>query len=132
MGDVVIVEAPVGRATWPLGKILEIVRDSNGIARSAVVLTRGLPRALTLNKLVSLEVDILEGEMGSLSPPTDQVSSGSDSQPSPPSGNTPENTVVDESADRDEPCTVVTRPRRRAAISARKNIRNQALSERMK
>ena len=80
---------------------------------------------------MSLEVDILEGESGSLSPPNVQESTGSDSFPA-SSVRTPENTVVDESADRDEPCNVVTRPRRRAAISARKNIRNQALSERMK
>ena len=132
VGDIVIVESPVGRATWPLGRVLEINKDPQGIARSAVVLTRGLSRTLTLNKLVSLEVEILEDEAVSSSSSHGTAFPSRRSRASTSSVDHPEDATVDE-ADQDiEPCTVVARPRRRAAIFARKNIRSQALQERKK
>ena len=54
----------------------------------------------TLNKSVPLGVDILEEEVGSMSPPTDQVPSGSDSLPPLTLVANPEDVIVDD-ADRD-------------------------------
>ena len=56
VGDVVLLEAGTNRERWPLGKILELLPDSNGIVRAVKILSRGRESVQSVTKLVPMEV----------------------------------------------------------------------------
>ena len=56
VGDVIIVESEGPRSTWPLGRILKIFRDGENKVRVVEVLSKGITRVRTLDKLIPLEL----------------------------------------------------------------------------
>ena len=56
VGDIVLIEADTSRATWPLGKITEILTDKIGTVRLVKVLSKGNTILRTINKLIPLEI----------------------------------------------------------------------------
>ena len=55
-GDIVLLKAEGQRCNWPLGKILKIIKDPDGIVRSVEVLSQGKISLRTIEKLIPLEV----------------------------------------------------------------------------
>merc|ERR1711888_196549 len=51
VGDVVLLEAGTNRERWPLGKVLEMLPDPDGIVRAVKILSRGRE---TIQSLLSL------------------------------------------------------------------------------
>ncbi len=45
VGDVVLVKSDTPRSTWPLGKIMDVVQDGNGVVRSVEVLSPGTEKS---------------------------------------------------------------------------------------
>ena len=60
--DIVLVETPDHRESWPLARIIDLIPDSEGIVRSAKVMLRGAVQTRTLNKLVALETQSAAAE----------------------------------------------------------------------
>ena len=55
VGDVVLVETPADRERWPLGKILKLYPDPDGIVRSVLVYSKGIESVRAVGKLVHME-----------------------------------------------------------------------------
>ena len=55
VGDVVLVEMPADRERSPLGKILKLYPDPDGIVRSVLVYSKGIESVRTVGKLVHME-----------------------------------------------------------------------------
>ena len=56
VGDVVLIQAEAPRSEWPLGKIVELRPDSEGVIRSVDVYCKGHINTRTVEKLIPLEV----------------------------------------------------------------------------
>ena len=57
VGDVVLVESESPRGDWPLGRIVSLRQDAEGIVRSAEVKCKNLTSIRTLEKLIPLEIN---------------------------------------------------------------------------
>ena len=55
-GDVVLIDNNNRRTSWPLGRIINLNYDCEGVARTANVICKGITSAYTLEKLIPLEV----------------------------------------------------------------------------
>lgn len=71
-GDIVIIDNDGPRSQWPLGKIVTIYPDANGIIRTVDVLSKGVVNKRTINKLVPLELHSVENKISD-SPETTQT-----------------------------------------------------------
>ena len=133
VGDIVLVETDSVRSTWPLGRVIELNMDSEGVVRSANVFIKGHIRALTLNKLALLEVDESAGEgVGSLKATASalglpQAAEGSDSNLDRSTDSIPIQGNVEN--DVSPPEAISVRPKRGAALAASKKIKDQARVE---
>ena len=129
VGDIVIVENPASREFWPLGVILELLRDSVGIIRSAKVRTRGQVVIKTLNKMVLLEIGSSSegGIYEDLSVQQhERLSRSRDATVLTPSHNRldrPSDDVRNYTIDQEPSVSNSTRPSRRAAVKARDKIK---------
>ena len=56
-GDIVLVSGPGCRSQWPLGRVMKLVTDKEGIVRLVKVLVNGKVMPKTINKLVPLELN---------------------------------------------------------------------------
>ena len=56
VGDVVLIQVESPRSEWPLGRIVELRPDSEGVVRSVDVVCRGHISTKTVEKIVNLEV----------------------------------------------------------------------------
>ena len=116
INDVVLVQSDSCRGDWPLGRILDVHPDKDGIVRSADVLCKGTSSIRTLEKLIPLEVsDPLSGDLvpDTSSLPTD-----------------PAITLSNKSSSVDRPSidsSVRSRPQRKAGIDAAK-VRQQLIA----
>ena len=57
VGDVVLVQVKSPRSEWPLGRIVELRPDSEGVIRSVDVYCKGHVNTQTVEKLIPLEVN---------------------------------------------------------------------------
>ena len=55
-GDVVIIEAGPNREKWPLGRVLKLLPDPDGIVRAVRVQSKGRESVVTMEKMVPLEI----------------------------------------------------------------------------
>ena len=133
VGSIVILETPSNRDFWPMGKVLELVKDTEGFVRSVKVLSRGVTYTRTLNKLVLLEMDPSLGN--------ETLISNADLPSLPFNPDVPvkekypvENTADEPSRKEDEQVMesdpeVSVRPKRKAAIRAKLAIKRMTNDE---
>ena len=67
VGDVVLIESNSSREWWPLGRVIKLLPDPDGIVRAVTMYSRGVESVRTLDKLVNLEIlepalPVTEGE----------------------------------------------------------------------
>lgn len=55
-GDIVLINCEGARSSWPLGKIVKLHPDKNGILRLVTVLSKGITSFRTIEKLIPLEI----------------------------------------------------------------------------
>ena len=56
-GDVVLVEVESNREYWPLGRVIRVMPDPDGIVRAVRIKSRGIESIRTLEKLIPLEIN---------------------------------------------------------------------------
>ena len=60
VGDIVLLQIDDFRDHWPLGKVVKLIPSDDGIIRSVEVLSKGKLGVKTIDRLISLETDIME------------------------------------------------------------------------
>ena len=66
VGDIVLIDCDNTRTSWPLGKIVELLPDKQGIVRVVKVLSKGNITLRTVEKLIPLEIQAATNDDTSL------------------------------------------------------------------